>query len=101
MFRETNPLKEFTGSEAIALPVIEGVDSIYLLDTRDTEKIEDEGSGDISVLGGNVTKQELVDALISMNVSASMKQSLATLQKTVSGLSNAKKEELKKLLNIS
>jgi sortase (surface protein transpeptidase) len=52
-YSQTEPLQEFTASSALAIPVIENTDSIYLMDTQktvnpDAGEVEDDNSGEPS-----------------------------------------------------
>jgi len=99
-FSHNDPYEEFTSSQALAVPVLENVDNIYLLDIKGTEKVTDEGGGDIEVFGVIKAKTDVVTALKSMGVSVSNKSSIDSIKSAISALSNAQKDELKKLLGI-
>lgn len=63
MFRTNNPLKENTSVQALAIPVIDNVDSIYILDTTaeqsdDDEQVEDDS--DFTYDGTDYTKASVV-----------------------------------------
>lgn len=65
-FHEVNPLREWTTSQALAIPVINDVDQIYILDTEEATAGQDEqteGDADFSYKGVDYTKQSVVDAL--------------------------------------
>jgi hypothetical protein len=65
-YSETNPLREYTNAQALVLPVIEGVDSIYILDTQEAIEVaatEVEGDANITVYGAKYLKTAVIAAL--------------------------------------
>ncbi len=66
MFRSNNPLKENTSVQALAIPVLDNVDGIYILDTNESTASVDtqtEGDANYSYKGTNYTKQSVVDGI--------------------------------------
>ncbi|MBS3993120.1 MAG: major capsid protein [Bacteroidetes bacterium] len=63
-WHQSEPFAEFTSSQALALPVISNVDSIYLLDTEEAAvDAQTEGDANFDYEGTSYTKQSVVDAL--------------------------------------
>jgi hypothetical protein len=90
-YSETNPLREFTNAQAIALPVIENVDSIYILNTQEAQEIdadEEEGDQIITVYGEEYVKAEVIEALQSIGVKVASDILDAKLIKKINKLSN-------------
>lgn len=92
------PFAEFTSSQAIAVPVINNVDSIYILDTEEADATEDaqtEGDANFSYGGANYTKQSVVDGINAARAvdttvpAASIAQADSTLAKKINALSEA------------
>lgn len=66
MFRTNNPLKENTSVQALAIPVLDNTDSIYILDTNEStasEETQTEGDANYSYEGTNYTKASVVDGI--------------------------------------
>ena len=107
-FSINEPLQEWTTGQAIALPVIEDVDSIYMLDITTNEVLdeeaeaEDENDTSFTYKGQTYTKAVFVAALNKVNggrTPASAKDE--TLLAKVNDLSVAQKEQLDELLAAS
>lgn len=64
-YSETNPLKEFTHGQALALPVIENVDQIYVLDTTvgPTDTQVKEGDAIFTYNGKNYIKADVISGV--------------------------------------
>ena len=64
-YSETNPLKEFTHGQAMALPVIENVDQIYVLDTTvgPTDTQVKEGDAIFTYNGKNYIKADVISGV--------------------------------------
>ncbi|WP_142783355.1 major capsid protein [Changchengzhania lutea] len=63
LFRTNNPLKENTSVQALAIPVLDNVDSIYIMDTNEAESDDDaqtEGDANFNYNGTNYTKVSVV-----------------------------------------
>jgi hypothetical protein len=100
-FSYTDPLQEFTASEALAVPVIEDVDSIYLLNNHDTVNVgEGVPSGMITVFGEVLPKEDVVAALKSLGASVSNAMGEAKIIAAIGKLSAEQKNKLKELLGI-
>lgn len=67
-YRKNDPLREFTSSQALALPVIDNVDSIYLLDSEEAATDEQtEGDETFSYDGDEYALQDVKDALLAVD----------------------------------
>lgn len=63
-YRKSDPLREFTSSQALVLPVIDNVDSIYLLDSEEAATDEQtEGDANFDYNGDTYTLTAVKDAL--------------------------------------
>lgn len=102
-WHEQEPFTEWTSSQALVIPVIEGVDSIYSLDTEEAQDGEQtEGDEYINIYEDSyVLKSNLVAALIAIglkNISTSMTD--AQLIAKVNRLSNKNEAALRKALEL-
>lgn len=100
-YSETKPLSEFTTAEAMAVPVIDGVDAIYLLNTQEAQEVdanEVEGDANITVYGKKVVKADVIAALKSIDVPCSVSIGDAKLIAKINELSDEKEAELKELV---
>lgn len=99
-FSETNPLREYTGGQALCLPVIENVDQIYILDTSEAAEVNEEAeeadTTDVTVTWGDntYTKSDFISVLKSMGVRIAVNASDATVIKKINSLSDAEREQL-------
>lgn len=65
-YHKTDPLKEFTSSQALVLPVINGIESIYIMDSEEATAAEDtqtEGDANFTYQGTSYTKASVVEGL--------------------------------------
>lgn len=65
-YHKIDPLEEFTSVQALVVPVIENVDSIYILNTEEATASEDaqtEGDANYTYQGTAYTKQSVVDGI--------------------------------------
>jgi hypothetical protein len=91
-YTETNPLREFTNAQAIALPVIENVDSIYILNTQEAVEVSDgevEGDAGITLYGVRYAKAAVIDALRSTGARTPYNISDGKLIERINALSDA------------
>jgi hypothetical protein len=96
-YSKNDPLQEFTSSQALVLPVIENVDSIFLLNTQDGIEVStDEVEGDATITIGDNTynKAEVITALNEMGVRTSSNISDVKLIAKINTLSDEQKSEL-------
>jgi hypothetical protein len=91
-YSKNEPLREFTSAQAIALPVIDNTDSIYILNTQEAiEMARDEVEGDagIELYGVSYSKRAVIDALKSAGVRVAYNISDEKLIEKINGLSDA------------
>ncbi|MCQ2348971.1 MAG: major capsid protein [Paludibacteraceae bacterium] len=98
------PFAEITSAQAIALPVLNNVESIYQLDINEAVLVDDptevEGDANINLFDGqSYAKASVVAALNELGVRTSANISDARLKEKVNALSEDKVEELKSILN--
>lgn len=63
-YGKNDPVREFTSSQALALPVLDNVDSIYLMDVSDADvSAQTEGDANYSYEGTNYTKVSVIAGL--------------------------------------
>ena len=94
-YHKNDPLQEFTSSQALAVPVIHNVDSIYMLDSEEAETEEQtEGDSVFNYEGTDYTKSSVVAAINLANEDLKAKASNAdsTLQSKINKLSEAEIE---------
>jgi hypothetical protein len=90
-YSKNDPLREFTSTQAIALPVIENPESIYILNTKEATEItpgEVEGDAGITLYGVQYSKAAVIDALKSTGARVSHNISDKNLIEKINGLSN-------------
>jgi hypothetical protein len=101
-YSETNPLREFTNAQAIALPVIENVDSIYILNTQDAQEVADsevEGDAGITLYGATYSKAAVIDAMRAAGIKVAYNISDAKLVEKINTLSDEDEAKLREALN--
>ena len=111
LFRTNNPLKENTSVQALAIPVLDNVDSIFNMDTNEAEELDDTdnedegGSGtdaNITIWGQSLVKATVIskyNELVDEDVSADITD--ADLINEINGLSDEEVELLKDELGIA
>jgi hypothetical protein len=65
-YHKNDPIKEFTSSQAIVLPVINNIDNIYILDCEEATASEDtqvEGDAVYAYKGTNYTQASVIDGI--------------------------------------
>lgn len=99
-YRTTNPYEEHTTAQAMALPVIENVDQIYVLHTDEaaevdeTEEAKDTTDSKVTFKGKTYTKSAVITALNSLGSSTKANASDATVIKHINELSDEDEEKL-------
>ena len=91
-YSKNDPLAEFTSTQAIALPVIENPESIYILNTQEALEAaagEVEGDNSITLYGVAYSRRSVIEALKAMGVKVAYNISDAKLIEKVNGLSDA------------
>lgn len=98
MYRTNDPLKETTSVQALAIPVIDNIDSIYIMDTNEStasESTQTEGDSDFDYNGEEYTIASVVAginaarAVDTQVAKATTSQTDATLAKKIDSLSEA------------
>lgn len=100
-FSKNDPLREFTSSQAIALPVIDNVDSIYVMDTQEAVEVdagETEGDTKITIWGLDYLKSEVIEGLATIGVTVAANATDASVINTINTLSDKKEATLKAAL---
>lgn len=106
-YHTNDPIKEFTSSQALVLPVINNVDSIYIMDVSDAQTTagQTEGNDTITIYGDStVLRVNLINALNSAKVKsnpvATSDMTDVQLIELVNKLSDKKETELISILAI-
>ena len=101
-FRETNPLRETTTGQAIAAPIIEGVDQIYVYDYSQGQEIDSSAEAAdttdvyVTVWGDKYQKAGFVNALNSLaGTKLKTDASDQAIIRAVNKLSDAEQTQLK------
>lgn len=104
-YSKNDPLAEFTSSQALVIPVLENVSSIYLMDTRDAQAVsasEVEGDANVTIWGAARVKTTVISAFKSaLNVTVAANISDAKLIDKVNALSAEDEATLKTALGIA
>jgi hypothetical protein len=91
-YSKNDPLREFTSSQALALPVIENVNSIYLLNTQDAIEVaadEVEGDAGITIYGSQYSKKSVIEAMKQAGIKVAYNISDEKLIEKINSLSDA------------
>lgn len=102
-YHKNDPIKEFTSSQALVLPVINNVDSIYIMDVSDAEATtgQTEEDATITIFGDSeVLVVNLVNALVAVGKSATTEMTDVELITMVNKLSKAKELQVRAILEI-
>ena len=97
------PLQEFTSTQSLALPVIENVDSIYVLNTQEAQEVaagEVEGDANITVYGQTLVKVDVIAALNAIGVRTANNISDVKLIEKINELSDEQEALLKTALGV-
>jgi hypothetical protein len=102
-YSKNDPLREFTSSQSLALPVIDGVDGIFILNTQEAQEVGANETEDevITIWGTELLKADVIAALKDLGVKTAYNISDAKLIEKINGLSDEQEEQLKEALNIS
>lgn len=104
-FSKNDPLQEFTSSQALALPVIDGVDTIHLLNTQEVQTKKDaevEGDATIEVYDVALNKADIISAFKTLfDIAVSPKTTDDKLIAKINKLSKADEDRLKQHLGVS
>lgn len=101
-WHENEPFAELTSSQCLALPVLDNVSSMYIMDVADVQDADQtEGDSTITIFGDStVTVANLVTALNDVGVEASTSMTDAQLLNAVNKLSKKREDQLIELLEI-
>lgn len=97
-YSKNDPLREFTSSQALVIPVIENVEQIYLLDTQEAQVVattEVEGDATITVYENKYTKTEVLAVMKVAGVKVATNISDAKLIAKINGLSDEEEAKVK------
>jgi hypothetical protein len=90
-YRKNDPLREFSSSQALAVPVLNNLQSLYIMNSEESEQdAQTEGDADFSYEGTDYTRVSVVDAINKANpeLGAKISHVDSTLQKKVNKLSD-------------
>lgn len=99
-YRTTNPYQEHTTAQALVLPVIENVDTIYMLKTDEAEAVdatkeaEDTGDTKITYKGKTYTKSAVISALNTLGSKTTDNAADSTVISHINKLSEEDEEKL-------
>lgn len=101
-WHENEPFAELTSSQCLALPVLDNVSSMYIMDVADVEQdAQTEGNATITIFDDStVTVANLVTALNDLGISANTGMTDAQLLNIVNKLSKKNENALIELLEI-
>lgn len=97
-YSKNDPLREFTSSQALVLPVIENVEQIYLLNTREAQTVSDkevEDDATVTVYDNKYTKTEVIAAMKAAGIKVAINISDAKLIAKLNELSDEDEEKVK------
>lgn len=103
-YSKNDPLREFTSAQALVLPVIDNVDSIYLLNHQEAQEVADdetEGDTTVTIYGKQLTKADVIAAVKSLGVKCAANISDAKLIEKINELNDENEAKLKETLNIA
>lgn len=104
-YSKNDPLQEYTASQSLCLPVIEGVDEIYQMDITEAQAVDptkeaaDTNDTKISVWDETYIKADVIAALNDMGYKTSTKIGDAKLIERINELSDEEEDKLKESLN--
>jgi hypothetical protein len=100
-YSKNDPLSEYTSAQAIALPVIENPESIYILNTQEAIEVdagETEGDADITLYGQTFAKADVIAALKVIGLRIPVNISDEKLIEKINGLNDELEAKLKEVL---
>lgn len=105
MFRSNNPLKENTSVQALAIPVLDNTESLYILDTKEAfeTSIQTEGDSTIELFKGEETpitveRAAVIKALVALDIEASDADTDKELIEKINRLSDEEEDLLREEL---
>lgn len=102
-WHDNEPFAEWTSSQALVIPIVNNVGSIYMLDAQEGQSTEGQTEDDATITiydDSTVTVANLVTALNEVGVNASAEMTDVQLIKLVNKLSKAKEDTLIEILEI-
>jgi hypothetical protein len=103
-YHKNDPIREYTSSQALVLPVIDNMDSIYIMDSEEAEELTGQTENDATITiydDSTVTVANLVNALLAVGIKkANIDMTDVELITLVNALSKAKEDKLKDILEI-
>lgn len=105
-YHTNDPLREYTSSQANVCPVLNNVDSIYILNSDDALELDNADKGNeedanITVFGHQKTKTEVLNALKELGIKTNANWKDSTVIEKINELSDEDEAKLKKTLSIS
>lgn len=100
-YAKNDPLREYTSSQALSIPVIDNVESIYILNNQEAQEVatsEVEGDANITIYDKKVVKADVLNALKSLGIKVSSNIGDATLIKKINELNDEQEAALKELI---
>ena len=103
-FGETNPMSQFTASQALVLPVIENVDEIYILDSTIHQPLDDDdrdqGGTDsvITVFANRYDKSDVITQANEFGLGLTLAKTDEEVIEAINTLNQKKQGALKKAL---
>ncbi|MDR1197536.1 MAG: major capsid protein [Prevotellaceae bacterium] len=97
-YSKNDPLREFTSSQAIVLPVIENADTTYLINTQEAQEVsndEIEGDATITIYDETYVKTEVISALNAAGIKVSPAIGDVKLIERINKLSDENKAKAK------
>lgn len=102
-YHKNDPIREYTSSQAIVIPVLDDIDSIFYLNIGNDESqgaTQTEGDANINIFGADYSKQIVVDTLVDLGVSAKIDMKDSTIVRKVNDLNEEETESLRTALGI-
>lgn len=105
VYGETNPMSQYTASQALVLPVIENVDEIYVLDATIHQPLDDDDKGSeggvdsvITVFGNKYDKSDVIEKANTFELGLTLAKTDAEVIEAINTLNQKKQGLLKKAL---
>lgn len=106
-YSKNDPLREFTSSQAIVLPVIENVDQIYLLDISEAQEVDataeaaDATDVKVTIWETELVKADVIAALKTIGINTNANIGDAKLIEKINSLSAEQEAALKTALSVA
>lgn len=102
-YRKNDPLREFTSSQALVIPVID-IDNLWLMDTTEAQEVdsgETEGDSTITIWSTSLTKADVIAAVEALDITVDADITDVNLIKLINTLSDKQEKALKSALEVS